>query len=801
MSATHHPRLSSRRKRPEATGSRRRSPAPAHRLPGVVALLVVLGLTAGSWTLSRPPRPEPATTSAEAFSAERAFEHLRVIAPDHPTPIGSAASDEIQDYLAEELGALGLLVEVQTGLGGLTNGNHTVVGRVENVVATLPGTGPTGRVLLSAHYDTTFGSPGAADDKAAVAAALETARALTSGETPRNDVVILLTDGEEPGMLGASAFTRADPASRTGVVLNWEATGNSGPSVLFEASRGNAGLIQTFARWASRPVGDSAMVELYRDSGQNTDLTILQDAGFRGLNFALTEGTAFYHHSRDTVDNLDPASVQHHGETMLALARGFGSEDLAHLGEEDGDRVFFTAFGRIWTYSEQAALPLAGLAALLVLLFAITARSRGTTTIPRLVAGAGASLGVIVAAGVVAVGLWEVLVAVRPGYGAMFMGEPFRPVPYRWALITLVVAVSLTGYLLLRRRIGADALYLGVLSWLALLGVVAAVAAPGASFYGTVPAGSAALAALLAPLFPAGWWRCAGYAVGTVPGAVLLVQGGLAVLGVMGLAQGYAAAVLFAVAACLVLPLLDLGAPDHPRLSVRWALVPASAALGLTVVGLGPDRFDPQHPQPAHLSYVQGDGGGTWVSTDADPHPWTVGHATEPADGTESFPLPYGTKPRWTGPAPAAGLPAPEVSELDIRQDGGATVVELHAVSARGADVLVVHVDRAVEETTVRADDHPPVTGFPTLTGGDDEGYELRFYDPPPGGVALALRLAPGGSEPVVHVSDYTVGLESMPGFVPRPPGLSRSADHSSDLVVVGVVVGARDSEGPSAGR
>lgn len=788
MSMTHHPPPSSRPERAEVAGSRRRSPVAGQRLAGVAGLVMVLGLTALSWALSRPPQPEPATTSAAAFSAERAFEHLRVIAPDHPTPIGSAASDEIQDHLAAELGALGFQVEVQAGVGGITNGTHTAVGRVANVVATLPGADPTGRVLLSAHYDTTFASPGAADDKAAVAATLETARALTSGEPLRNDVVILLTDGEEPGMLGASAFTRANPASPTDVVLNWEATGNSGPSMLFEASRANAGLIQTFARWAPRPVGDSAMVELYRDSGQNTDLTVLQGAGFRGLNFALTEGTAFYHHGRDTVDNLDPGSVQHHGDTMLALARGFGSENLAHLGEQDGDRVFFTAFGRIWTYPEQAALPLAGLAALLVLLLAVAALIRGATTVPRLIAGAGASLGTVGVAGVVAAGWWEVLVAVRPGYGAMFMGEPFRPVPYRWALIALVVAVTLAGYLLLRRRIGADALHLGVLSWLALLGVVAAVTAPGASFYGTVPAGSAALAALLAPLLPAGWWRSAGYAVGTVPGVVLLVQGGLAVLGVMGLAQGYAAAVMVAVTACLVLPLLDLGAPDRPLLSVRWALLPAGAVLGFTVVGLGMDRFDPQHPQPAHLSYVQDGAGGTWVSTDADPHPWTAGHAAKPADGTGHLPLPYGTRPRWTGPAPTAGLPAPQVSGLGLRQDGAATVVELHAASARDADVLVVHVNQAVEQASVRADGHPPVNRVPTIAGADaaERGYELRFYDPPAGGVRLTLRLAPGGGEPVIHVSDYTVGLESVPGFVARPPGLSRSADHSCDLVVVG---------------
>jgi hypothetical protein len=788
---------------PAATGTAGRSTVPARspgprrprgtsasRLPGVVALLVVIGLTASSWTMSRPPRSLPATADAGTFSAERALEHLRVITPDHPTPIGSPASDDVRDYLAAQLRALGLEVDVQAALGAFTDGHQTAAGRVENVVATLLGTDPTGRVLLAAHYDTTFGSPGAADDKAAVAAVLETVRALSSGEAPRNDVVVLLTDGEEPGMLGAAAYADALPAADTDVVLNWEATGNAGPSVLFEATPGNAGLVGAFARWAPRPVGDSAMVALYEDSDQHTDLTVLQDAGYRGLNFALIEGTAFYHHSRDTVANLDPASVQHHGATMLALARGLAAEDLSRLAS-DGDRTFFTAFGLALTYPEHLVLPLAGLAAVLVLLLAVAARRRRTTTVPRLLVGIGAALAPVVVAGAVAVGFWEVLTTLRPGYGAMFTGEPFRPVSYRWALLALILAVTLAGYLVLNRRVGAVALQFGALFWLAVLGLVAVGVAPGASFYGAVPAAAAALAGLLALLVPAGWWRAAVLAAGAVPGTVLLVTGGLAVLGVMGLAAGYSAAVPLAMAAWLVLPLLDLGSPGRPRGSPRWALVPAAVVVVLTAVGLGVDRFDPAHPEAAHLSYVQvaDAGSGTWVSTDASPHPWTARHASDAAGGAATPPLPYRTRARWTGPAPAAGLPAPEVSVLEVRPDGpAATVAQLQVRSARDAEVLVLHVDRPVEEVTVRAHGHPPVTAAPTDQDGEsgDWPYELRFYDPPADGVQLTLRIPTAGDRPSVYVSDYSVGLGAVPGAVPRPPGLDRSASHSADLVVVG---------------
>ena len=119
-------------------------------------------------------------------------------------------------------------------------------------MATLPGNDSTGSVVLAAHYDSTFGMPGAADDKASVAAMLETARALVSAGPLRNDVIVIFTDGEEAGLLGASSFVAEHPlADRGGVILNWEATGNAGPSVMFETTSGNAELIKEFA--ASAP--------------------------------------------------------------------------------------------------------------------------------------------------------------------------------------------------------------------------------------------------------------------------------------------------------------------------------------------------------------------------------------------------------------------------------------------------------------------------------------------------------------------------------------------------------------------
>ena len=75
--------------------------------------------------------------------------------------------------------------------------------------------------------------------------------------------------------------------------------------------------------------------------------------------------------------------------------------------------------------------------------------------------------------------------------------------------------------------------------------------------------------------------------------------------------------------------------------------------------------------------------------------------------------------------------------------------------------------------------------GYPDDVDSHPWPYELRFYDPAPEGITVTLRFL--GPQPGrISLSDYTVGLERIPGFTPRPRHLDRSPDHSSDLVVVG---------------
>ena len=79
----------------------------------------------------------------------------------------------------------------------------------------------------------------------------------------KNDLILLFTDAEEAGLLGATAFMAQHPyAKEVGVALNFEARGSGGPVLMFETSNGNARLIQEFAQSAPYPAANSLLYEI-----------------------------------------------------------------------------------------------------------------------------------------------------------------------------------------------------------------------------------------------------------------------------------------------------------------------------------------------------------------------------------------------------------------------------------------------------------------------------------------------------------------------------------------------------------
>ena len=206
-----------------------------------VALLVVLTAIVGAI-------PTPDVSSSMDFSTEKALDHIAAIA-QQPHPIGSPAAESARRYIVEQLEDLDLYPELQEfeapDFFGISDGPVTGV----NVAARISGTDSSGAVMLVAHYDTVPTTPGAADDASGVAVVLETARALQNGPPLRNDVILLLTDGEEPaGRYGATAFVERHPwAKEVAFVVNFEACGTGGPSLLVQTSGADGGGVNLLA--------------------------------------------------------------------------------------------------------------------------------------------------------------------------------------------------------------------------------------------------------------------------------------------------------------------------------------------------------------------------------------------------------------------------------------------------------------------------------------------------------------------------------------------------------------------------
>jgi hypothetical protein len=312
------------------------------------------------------PRPDPAPASAppQDFSAARALDRVRAIARQ-PHPPGSAEHRRVRDYLLAEFTQLGANPEIETGFASITVGKFHGEGNVENIVARLPGSANTRPVMLAAHYDSVTRGPGAGDDGSGVAVLLETLRALRAGPPLRNDVIFLVTDGEEKGLLGAQVFMREHPwrnqsGDRPAVTLNFEARGTAGNAFMFETSAGNAWLIRNLQAAVPRADATSVAYEIYRRMPNNTDLTIFKRAGLAGMNFAFIGHPEFYHTAQDDIAHLDPRSVQEQGRYALSLVRRFGNGDLNRAAA--GDAVYFpTPFTSLIVYPASWAMPLAWL--------------------------------------------------------------------------------------------------------------------------------------------------------------------------------------------------------------------------------------------------------------------------------------------------------------------------------------------------------------------------------------------------------------------------------------------------------
>lgn len=560
-------------------------------------------LAAGIWLLSvfGQSRPEPLGLDAPAtrFSAARADAVLgRLLADQKPRPAGSPENAAFRQRLLKELGTMGVPARLPKQMSCYSERRWGVIpcATITNLVAgVLPGSGKP--IVLMAHADSVAAGPGAGDDASGVATILETIRALKA-RNPQGGrpIIALFTDGEENGLLGASAFLD-DPQARGGIgaVINMESRGNQGPSYLFQTSAGDSRLIDLYARSVPHYAASSLYAEIYRILPNDTDLTPFLAAGVTGYNFAFIGNSAHYHTPLDRHENIDPRSLQQHGDNALELTDALRRTDPETL--KGGNAIYLDVLGR-WLprLSARLALPLSIASfALIALAGFLTQRERLQRPRP-----------------VVALLMPPVLLALCAGTGFVLhmlavwisgQADPSFAHPV-WLRLSLGFGVFAMA-LLTAGNASAIASWL----WLSGLAIVCAIFAPGLTPYFLFPS----LAAAILLLVTARGGRGVAVLLAALPALVLWLGLTAGTEPVMGLRMHPLFTVSAAFALIVLLPILGKAPRPARNLSAAVCLL---ASLGLAVAAGFRPAYSIDAPQRLNLRYVEIDGKASWL---ADP--------------------------------------------------------------------------------------------------------------------------------------------------------------------------------------
>ena len=730
---------------------------------------------------TRPPDAVDSSAAENVFSAVRAMKHLAQIAKQ-PHPIGSDEAVRVREYLVTQLRSLGGEVHVEQAIGTTQNGRNLHAGLVNNIVATFPGQANSRAVLLAAHYDSVPEGPGAADDGAGLVVILEAIRALRAGASIKNDLVVLFSDGEEArGLLGALAYAAGHPElkDRIGMMVNLEARGSSGPGVMFETSNDNGALIREFARAAPYPLATSLMAAIYKLLPNDTDFTPLKAAGLTGLNFAFLETYQSYHTRLDTIENLDPRSVQHMGANVLGVIRHFGN--LAQPLRRERDCLYFNWFGSsILVYPVWLTWVVALFAPILFGVGCMRSAAHLGLTLGRTVAGIGSFfLQLIIVLG----GTFASLAAAQFIAGEFLEGDTPSNQLLLAGIVGIAFGLGTASQRFLRNKLGMANLAAGQLFAVWLLSVALCWFLVGGSYVLQWPL-LFGMAGMLLGLRLTEPRRCFFQFVFLIPALLILVP--LAYMFFVSLLLSYLG---LAAVAFLLATLLAIAPQLFDRLTGRSNLPLVLVFLvSATLIGIGIHLsfWSSKHPRRDTLIYSLNadENKAKWVSYDAAPDTWTSS-ILGPTARRESDPA-YTAgleRPVLSSDATLVPLPAPFVAITQSYVLDGEQTVTLQITSTGGARSLFVRLPGDLKLTAAGWNGNVQPIHHGAATNGP---WIFRFYNAPAEGVTLEFRF-PAQNRIKIWVADTTRGLPAIAPFSPRPD--DTTPGYGSDVTLVAKAV------------
>jgi len=788
----------------------------------IAALLVVLAAAfALFYASARTPEPAPANAPATEFSAGRAMRDVAVMGAV-PHPIGSPANAAVRDYLMRRMTELGLSPRVQSDdalRAEPCRGERWISGaHVDNVIGVLPGRNPgVPAVALMAHHDSVPGSPGAADDITGVADALEIVRAIKAAGPPLRDVMVIITDGEEPGLLGATAFFADDPAARhVGYVINLETRGGGGRAQMFETGPGNGDAVDLFRRTTRMASANSLSVFIYKHLPNDTDYTVAKAAGVPGLNFAFIGRQFDYHSPSSTVAALDQGSVQQMGEEVLGPGRALALAPA--LPARTADAVYGNLVDDfILAYPSWAGWVLLAAIAGLLVLAVVRARRAQDLQWFDLIQGAGAAL-LLLAATALALHLVRNLTGVGfgwiegralltrfPAYEAAIglaglaavlstlLALSLGEARFAGVLIAIAAALAASAFggldvtaliegavvvvlslILLGRAAGFVGAWIGGLAAAFAVALALQFLAPTTAFVIAWPLAVGAVIANLvfpAPKAPA-WLRWAAILVLMVLTAAW--AGGLIHSLLQALDVPELPALPVWLAALALWPLM------WPRPGARGAYAAVAAVVLVGALGISlwlhfTDPWSARHPRVAEPLYVVDEGSGhAWRVSPFPPDPWTKAVLSADGGKIERVQFPTFTDPAWAAPAAAAPVPAPAI-EVTKAADG---TINVHAT-----------LDPA---STLRLD----LRSDTLVTGGTAQGKPAPMLSEPgkwthfvwQASTGLTVSFKPVGSGGLdIRYAAFTPAWPAAAKPLPAMPRALMAWDRSGSSVATGV--------------
>jgi hypothetical protein len=345
---------------------------------------------------------------------------------------------------------MGFETEIQTQTA--VNKKWFAATTAENIITRLKSSGNGKALMLLSHYDSNpHSSIGASDTGSGVVTIIEGIRAfLERNQAHKNDIIILISDVEELGLLGAQAFVDNHPwAKDIGLVLNFEARGSGGPSyMLMETNGKNSKLLSEFlATKPNFPAANSLMYSIYEKLPNDNDIKVFrQDANINGFNFAFIGDHFDYHTAQDTYERFDRETLLQQADYITTSLDYFANSDLENFNSDEDFVYVNFPLTRLLTYPFSWVLPMLILAVIIFLVLLFFGFTQNEISVKSVLKGFIPFIISLILCGGVSFGLWKLLMIIHPQYQDILHGFTYNGYTYIIAFVFLNMWVLLKVY-------------------------------------------------------------------------------------------------------------------------------------------------------------------------------------------------------------------------------------------------------------------------------------------------------------------------------------------------------------------